>query len=203
MKSLKYIVISICLVIIGLWIALIVQKQNPPVITLNNSSLLVFEMFTEYQEFGATAVDSNGNEYDVVIGGDIVNTNVAGDYQISYDAIGKLNSKAETVYRTVYVAYGPPEFRIESYTRTANSITYNFSVTKNPNLIHSISILISGPGAYQSYELERTDRSITFISLEPDSEYTFKIFGEYRIGISDYTIHYEHEDIISTETLGD
>ncbi|WP_345278269.1 GEVED domain-containing protein, partial [Litoribaculum gwangyangense] len=58
-----------------------------PVITLNGNSIINLNVGDNYNEIGATATDNvDGNiTANIVIGGDIVNTNIAGSYIITYN----------------------------------------------------------------------------------------------------------------------
>ena len=77
---------------------------TPPVITLNGDAIVTLECGVDsYTESGATAVDDVDGTVDVVIGGDVVNTEVCGTYVVTYDASDGSGNPAAQVTRTVIV----------------------------------------------------------------------------------------------------
>lgn len=76
-----------------------------PVITLNGASNVTLELGQTYNEQGATATDNvDGNiTSSIVIGGDTVNTNVAGTYVVTYNVSDAAGNAATQVTRTVTV----------------------------------------------------------------------------------------------------
>ena len=79
------------------------QDTTPPVITLNGDAVMTLECGVDsYTEPGATAVDDVDGEVGVVIGGDVVNTEVCGTYVVTYDATDSSGNSAQ-VTRTVIV----------------------------------------------------------------------------------------------------
>ncbi|WP_411893900.1 immunoglobulin-like domain-containing protein [Winogradskyella sp. A2] len=99
---------------------------TPPVITLNGPSTLDLNVGDTYTEQGATATDNvDGNlTSSIVIGGDVVNTSVAGTYLVTYNVSDAAGNVAIEVVRTVNVL---PD-------TTAPVITLNGSATINLNL---------------------------------------------------------------------
>ena len=74
-----------------------VEDTTAPVVTLNGSSSITVELDTVYNELGATSDD---NEATINIGGDIVDTNIAGTYTVVYsatDSAGNIGTASRTV----------------------------------------------------------------------------------------------------------
>ncbi len=86
-----------------------VAEDVPPVITLNggNVTLTVGDTYTEQ---GATATDDEDGDIsaNIVIGGDMVNTAVAGTYTVTYNVMDSYGNAAPQVTRTVTVNDPPP-----------------------------------------------------------------------------------------------
>ena len=99
---------------------------TPPVITLNGASTININVGDTYTEQGATATDNvDGNlTSSIVIGGDSVNTSVAGTYLVTYNVSDAAGNAATEVVRTVNVN---PD-------TTAPVITLNGSATINLNV---------------------------------------------------------------------
>ena len=78
---------------------------TPPVITLNGSSPVDLNVGDTYTELGATATDDVDGDIsaNVVIGGDVVNTNIAGTYVVTYNVSDAAGNAATEVTRTVNV----------------------------------------------------------------------------------------------------
>ncbi|MBO6605451.1 immunoglobulin-like domain-containing protein [Psychroserpens sp.] len=76
-----------------------------PVITLNGASTIDLNVGETYTELGATATDNvDGNlTSSIVIGGDVVNTAVAGTYLVTYNVSDAAGNAATEVVRTVNV----------------------------------------------------------------------------------------------------
>ena len=77
-----------------------------PVVTLNGLSAVDVECSTSYNEEGATAVDHCDGTLSVTVGGDTVNTHLAGTYVVSYSATDSsgntgTNSRTVTVRDTI------------------------------------------------------------------------------------------------------
>lgn len=79
--------------------------HTPPVITLLGSSHVTINVGDTYHDAGATATDNvDGNlTSHIVVGGDEVNTAVAGTYHITYDVSDSSENNAIRVVRTVTV----------------------------------------------------------------------------------------------------
>ncbi len=76
-----------------------------PVITLNGSSSLSLDLGDTYNELGATATDNVDGDIssNIIIGGDTVNTNIAGTYVVTYNVSDAAGNAASEVVRTVTV----------------------------------------------------------------------------------------------------
>jgi GEVED domain/Subtilase family/Bacterial surface protein, Ig-like domain/MAM domain, meprin/A5/mu/Secretion system C-terminal sorting domain/Fibronectin type III domain len=76
-----------------------------PVITLNGASTLSLNLGDTYTEQGATATDDVDGDItaNIVIGGDVVNTSVAGTYVVTYNVSDAAGNAATQVTRTVTV----------------------------------------------------------------------------------------------------
>jgi hypothetical protein len=77
----------------------------PPVITLNGASSIDLNVGDTYTELGATASDDvDGNlTSNIVLGGDTVNTNIAGTYVVTYNVSDAAGNAAVEVIRTINV----------------------------------------------------------------------------------------------------
>lgn len=81
-----------------------VTGQDIPVITLVGDDVIDLIVGDSYTEQGATCTDNVDVTCTVVIGGDVVNTNLAGTYVVTYNAIDEAGNEAEEIIRTVRVA---------------------------------------------------------------------------------------------------
>jgi len=82
-----------------------VISNEPPVITLNGSALVRLTVGDPYNDAGATALDAEDGDLtgEIIVGGDTVNTSVAGTYVITYNVIDSAGNAAEEVIRAVNV----------------------------------------------------------------------------------------------------
>ncbi|MFC1637055.1 immunoglobulin-like domain-containing protein, partial [Planctomycetota bacterium] len=89
----------------------IVEDTAPPVISLNGNATITFECgIEEYEELGATALDTCDPAVSVEIGGDTVDVSTCGIYTVTYDATDTHGNAATQVIRTVNVVdTTPPE----------------------------------------------------------------------------------------------
>lgn len=80
-------------------------NPQPPVITLRGSSSLVLEEGDVYVEQHAIATDlEDGNiSASIIVGGDFVNTNLAGTYYVTYNVTDSHGIASQEVTRTVVV----------------------------------------------------------------------------------------------------
>lgn len=87
----------------------IIEGDGPdttaPVITLNGASTINVNLGGTYTELGANAIDDVDGDIsaNIDIGGDIVDTNTAGTYQITYNVSDAAGNAAVEVLRTVIV----------------------------------------------------------------------------------------------------
>jgi hypothetical protein len=81
------------------------NDKIPPVITLNGAATINLNIGQEFIDPGATALDNVSGDIssDIVIGGDNVNTSVAGTYVITYNVSDEVGNAAIEVTRTVIV----------------------------------------------------------------------------------------------------
>ena len=84
----------------------VIPDTTPPVITLNGSATVNLNIGGTYTELGATATDNIDGDIsgNIVIGGDTVNTNLAGTYIVTYNVSDAAGNAAAEVTRTVNVA---------------------------------------------------------------------------------------------------
>lgn len=99
---------------------------TPPVITLNGSPTVNLNLGDTYTEQGATATDDVDGDIsaNIVIGGNVVDTNTAGSYIVTYNVSDVAGNNAVEVTRTVIIA---PD-------TTAPVITLNGASTINLNI---------------------------------------------------------------------
>ncbi len=92
-----------------------------PTITLNGGSTINLNVGDVYTEQGATATDDLDGDItaNIVIGGDVVDTNTAGTYLVTYDVSDAAGNAATQVVRTVNVVSAPTDVIIhEGYFET-------------------------------------------------------------------------------------
>ena len=80
-----------------------VVDTQPPVISLNGPAEVTVDRGTAYQDPGASAYDLCCYDVPVAVGGDVVNTQVPGEYVITYSAIDGYGNWADPVTRVVRV----------------------------------------------------------------------------------------------------
>jgi VCBS repeat-containing protein len=141
------------------------QDTTPPVLTLIGNSLISIEQGTQYVEQNATAEDSGIDiSSEIIIGGDIVDTNTPGRYQIEYSVTDSAGNEAIPVYRTV-VVYSIPTITVtgqvfsESYTYLANVLVSDsantFTVSTNEEGVFTYSGLKkTGEMHYLTFSLD-------------------------------------------------
>jgi len=80
-----------------------------PVITLNGTSVIDLTEGDTYTELGATAIDNIDGDIsaNIIIGGDVINTNTAGTYVVTYNVSDAAGNAANQVIRTVNIAPAP------------------------------------------------------------------------------------------------
>ncbi|TBM99356.1 DUF5011 domain-containing protein [Hyunsoonleella flava] len=83
----------------------VIPDTTAPVITLVGASTIDLDVGGTYTEQGATATDNIDGDItaNIVIGGDIVDTNTAGTYVVTYDVSDAAGNPATQVTRTVNV----------------------------------------------------------------------------------------------------
>jgi len=105
--------------------------NTKPVITLTGSSTVYVDLGDSYIDAGATANDAeDGNiTLDIVVGGDVVDTNATGTYTITYNVVDSETLAADEVTRTVIVRVVDPV--IEYGTLTVTKILNGSQHDKN------------------------------------------------------------------------
>jgi hypothetical protein len=78
-----------------------------PIITLNGDASISLSVGATYTEQGATATDNVEGSVTVVVGGDVVNTSLAGTYEVTYNAEDTAGNDAIEVVRTIIVSNTP------------------------------------------------------------------------------------------------
>lgn len=77
--------------------------NEKPIITLNGTSTISLNVGETYTDAGAKVTDNVDKNLQVIVGGDTVNTSIAGTYVITYNARDEVGNKAVEVKRTVIV----------------------------------------------------------------------------------------------------
>ncbi|WOV93882.1 MAG: DUF5011 domain-containing protein [Candidatus Nitrosoabyssus spongiisocia] len=80
-----------------------VRDTTPPVITLNGASIITLSTNSTYNEQNATTDDGSP----VTIGGDTVNSSLAGNYTVTYDSADSSGNNAIQVNRIVIISDEP------------------------------------------------------------------------------------------------
>jgi hypothetical protein len=88
----------------------VTPETVPPVITLIGNAVIDLQTGDTYTEQGATATDNFDGDLtaSIVIGGDVVNTSLAGTYVVTYNVSDAAGNAANQVTRTVNVTTPPP-----------------------------------------------------------------------------------------------
>ena len=122
-----------------------VKDTTPPLVTLLGNPVVEHELGVAYVDAGATASDNIDGDLtlNIITGGDTVNTNVAGDYIITYQVTDAAGNPSSVVTRLVQVA-----------DRTIPVITL---LGDNP-LQHEVATIYNDPGATAS---DNIDNDIT------------------------------------------
>ena len=83
----------------------VIQDTTAPVITLIGSANISLELGDSFSDPGATATDNVDGDLtsSIVVGGDVVDTNTAGSYVITYNVSDSAGNAATQVTRTVTV----------------------------------------------------------------------------------------------------
>ncbi|MFD1161272.1 immunoglobulin-like domain-containing protein [Hwangdonia seohaensis] len=104
----------------------VIPDTTAPVITLNGASTINLNVGDVYTEQGATAIDNKDGDITagIVVAGDVVDTNTAGTYVVTYNVSDAAGNAATQVTRTVNVI---PD-------TTAPVITLNGAATINLNV---------------------------------------------------------------------
>jgi hypothetical protein len=84
----------------------VIPDTTAPLITLNGASTINLNIGGTYTELGATATDNVDGDLtsSIIIGGDTVNTSIAGTYLVTYNVSDAAGNAATEIVRTVIVA---------------------------------------------------------------------------------------------------
>jgi hypothetical protein len=147
-----------------------------PLILLHGSNPQIIEYQETYRELGAVAYDYiDGNiTQNIVIDRSAVNTNVLGEYNVTYNVTDSSNRSADQVTRVVRVVDGTnPVFTSPSVVSVNENQTS--AITLQATDANSITYSISGPDS-SAFDLNETTGVMTFY-VAPDYEnktfYTF------------------------------
>ena len=123
----------------------IVSDTGTPTITLLGDNPLEHELGNTYTDPGATAADAiDGNlTANIIVGGDVVNANLAGTYNLTYNVVDSASNAAPTQTRTVNVSDTTPP---------------TLTLLGSANLQHDLQAPYSEAGATAS---DNTDGDIT------------------------------------------
>lgn len=91
-----------------------------PIITLNGNETVILNLNSTYDELGAVAVDDYDGDItsNIVYGGDTVNTQQLGTYQITYNVTDASGNAADEVIRTITVQNPIPVILSTGYFET-------------------------------------------------------------------------------------
>lgn len=152
----------------------VIADTTPPVITLNGSATINLIVGQTYTELGATATDNMDGDLtsSIVIGGDMVNTSVAGTYVVTYNVSDASGNAAVEVTRTVNVTAdttapsAPTNLTASGTTQTSTNLSWNAS---------SDNVGVTGYDVYQdgSFLTSVTGTSTTVNGLSPATAYSF------------------------------
>ncbi|MFS4483588.1 immunoglobulin-like domain-containing protein, partial [Hyunsoonleella sp. 2307UL5-6] len=83
----------------------IIPDTTAPVITLNGAATIDLSLGDNYTEAGATATDDLDGDITaaIIIGGDVVDTNTAGTYLVTYDVTDAAGNSATQEVRTINI----------------------------------------------------------------------------------------------------
>ena len=124
-----------------------VKDTTKPVITLTGASEIILEVKRDaYEELGATATDNyDGNITDNIVISGSVNTNVVGDYTISYNVTDVHNNVADTVTRTIHVVdTTKPVITLDEnnvYTMEVHGDIPTFAATATDNYDENVTVV--------------------------------------------------------------
>ena len=141
----------------------VIPDTTPPVITLIGSSSISLDLGSTYTEQGATATDNIDGDLtaSIVIGGDTVNTAIAGTYIVTYNVSDSAGNAAVEVTRTVTVnpdttppvitLNGPSTINLlvgDSYVEQGATATDNIDGDLTASIVISGSVNTAVAGTY-------------------------------------------------------
>jgi hypothetical protein len=128
------------------------DDTTAPVISLTGASTITLTVGEAYTEYGATATDTVDGTVTVTIGGDTVDTGVAGIYIITYNATDAAQNAATQVTRTVNVEAAPvadttdPVINLNGASTITLTVgqTYTELVSATDNVDGTVQVTIGG-----------------------------------------------------------
>ncbi|WP_161791991.1 immunoglobulin-like domain-containing protein [Psychroserpens jangbogonensis] len=136
----------------------VIPDTSPPVITLIGEATIEHTFGETYEESGATAVDDSDGDIssEIVIGGDVVNPNISGSYEITYNVSDQSGNMAEEVVRMVNVAEGSSstiiaECHLFSYNSGVTSLRAKLRFDINGR-ISSVEEVITGTEYFYNFD---------------------------------------------------
>jgi hypothetical protein len=169
---------------------IVLPDTTPPVITLNGSATTSVALGNVFVDPGATATDNHDSSVTVVVGGDTVNTAIAGIYTITYNAVDAAGNNATQKTREVVVS----GTTLDVTTTTNGDGTKSGVLTNATTLATSTpagdvtidmpaNLTISGPSGWDgTINLPAVTTSYT---LTPDSGDTASAVSAIEIGFGD------------------
>ena len=153
---------------------------TPPIITLIGSSSISLTVGDVYTEQGATATDNIDGDItaNIIIGGDMVDTNSIGTYVVTYNVSDSFGNAAVEVTRTVNVSE-PTTGCTEN--EVIITITFdNYPEETSWSLVNDSGQTVASGGTYGN---QPDGSTYTEILCLPDDCYTFTINDSYGDGI--------------------
>ena len=127
----------------------VIDTTNP-VVTLNGSASVSVNQYDTYNELGATASDNSNESLTVVIGGS-VDTNVAGDYVLTYTATDS-SGNSHQISRIVSVVGAPPTLQWSNPSTDIIASLINFSAytTNKPSNTRDTFTISNGSPSWKN-----------------------------------------------------
>ena len=123
----------------------IISDTGTPTITLLGDNPFELELGNPFTDPGATATDAIDGDVtaNIVVGGDVVNANLTGTYNITYNVTDSVGNNADTLTRVVNVSDTTPPL---------------ITLTGQPTVLHELQTIYTDAGATAS---DNTDGDIT------------------------------------------
>jgi hypothetical protein len=138
----------------------VIPDTTAPVISLIGEPIIELQFGEPYTELGATAIDDIDGDIssEIVIGGDVVNPNVSGSYQITFNVSDQSGNMADEVVRTVNVAQGSTstviaEIHLFSYNQSTQITSLRAKLRFDVNgTISSVEDAITGTEYFYNFD---------------------------------------------------